>query len=276
MSQGFTSGIPISTNGTLSENSDFLVPSQKAVKTYVDSGFGGLDLATTLVAGNTTSGTDIVVSAGDDLIITDATASEIAGFSASSELVSLPVATYPSLTELAYVKGVTSDIQTQINGKQATLVSASNIKTVNSTTLLGAGDLVVRNYWINVNTLSGTVTAGATRYFGSILRAAGATAGESKIYFNENGTIAIADVIFFANTIVGSNENISMYVRLNNTTDYLVATVGAATAERRFTNTAINVPIANGDYIEMKIVTPAWGTQPTGVLMYGHLIFNGS
>lgn len=37
MSQGFTSGIPIDTDGTLSANSDFLVPSQKAVKTYVDT-----------------------------------------------------------------------------------------------------------------------------------------------------------------------------------------------------------------------------------------------
>lgn len=48
-----------------------------------------------------------------------ATASEIAGTDASKNLVSLPVATYPSLTELAYVKGVTSAIQTQIDAKQA-------------------------------------------------------------------------------------------------------------------------------------------------------------
>jgi hypothetical protein len=37
MSQGFTSGIPLSIDGTLSANSDGLVPSQKAVKTYVDT-----------------------------------------------------------------------------------------------------------------------------------------------------------------------------------------------------------------------------------------------
>lgn len=38
MSQGYTSGIPIATNTSLSPNSDALVPSQKAVKTYVDNG----------------------------------------------------------------------------------------------------------------------------------------------------------------------------------------------------------------------------------------------
>jgi hypothetical protein len=45
------------------------------------------------------------------------TASEIVISDASGFLVSAAVATYPSLTELTYVKGVTSAIQTQINTK---------------------------------------------------------------------------------------------------------------------------------------------------------------
>ena len=45
------------------------------------------------------------------------TASEIVITDASKNLVSASVATYPSLTELAYVKGVTSAIQTQLNAK---------------------------------------------------------------------------------------------------------------------------------------------------------------
>lgn len=38
MSQGFTKGTPIDTDPTMSLNSDIVVPSQKAVKTYVDGG----------------------------------------------------------------------------------------------------------------------------------------------------------------------------------------------------------------------------------------------
>lgn len=45
------------------------------------------------------------------------TASEILITNADKKIVSAPVATYPSLTELAYVKGVTSAIQTQIGNK---------------------------------------------------------------------------------------------------------------------------------------------------------------
>lgn len=45
------------------------------------------------------------------------TTNELSYFTAASTIGSLTTATYPSLTELSYVKGVTSDIQTQINSK---------------------------------------------------------------------------------------------------------------------------------------------------------------
>jgi hypothetical protein len=48
-----------------------------------------------------------------------------------------------SSTEFGYLDGVTSAIQTQLDAKQATLVSATNIKTINSTSLLGAGDISI-------------------------------------------------------------------------------------------------------------------------------------
>lgn len=50
---------------------------------------------------------------------------------------------YPSLTELRYVKGVTSAIQSQLNNKQASLVSGNNIKTINGISLLGSGNIVL-------------------------------------------------------------------------------------------------------------------------------------
>jgi hypothetical protein len=71
-------------------------------------------------------------------------------------------------TSLGYLNGVTSAIQTQLNSKQATLISNSNIKTVNGTTLLGSGDL-------------GTITpgyggTGITSYaIGDLIYASGAT-----------------------------------------------------------------------------------------------------
>jgi len=56
-------------------------------------------------------------------ILSSLTASQILALDGSGNIQSLAVATYPSLTELSYVKGVTSAIQTQLSGKQATLTN---------------------------------------------------------------------------------------------------------------------------------------------------------
>jgi len=61
------------------------------------------------------------------------TASTIASFDANKNVVSLPLATYPSLTEISYVKGVTSSIQTQFSGKQATLTAGNGINITTNT-----------------------------------------------------------------------------------------------------------------------------------------------
>lgn len=55
-----------------------------------------------------------------NLIGSELTASELIATDANKKLVSLAVATYPSLTELTYIKGVTSSIQTQIDSKFTT------------------------------------------------------------------------------------------------------------------------------------------------------------
>ena len=51
------------------------------------------------------------------VLLSNQTASTIASFDASKQVTSLPVATYPSLTELTYMKAVTSAVQTQLNAR---------------------------------------------------------------------------------------------------------------------------------------------------------------
>jgi len=62
MSQGFTKGVPIDTDVTLSANSNLLVPSQYAVKTYVTS-----ELATNAVVPTRTITTTAPLTGGGDL-----------------------------------------------------------------------------------------------------------------------------------------------------------------------------------------------------------------
>ena len=70
------------------------------------------------------------------------------------------VSVLPTGTELNFVDGVTSAIQTQLDAKQATLISGTNIKTINSTTLLGSGDILVSGTDEKVKYDAGDTTAG--------------------------------------------------------------------------------------------------------------------
>jgi hypothetical protein len=52
-----------------------------------------------------------------DAITGSGTANQIAYFLSSTAIASLPTATYPNLTELSYLKGITNNVQNQINGR---------------------------------------------------------------------------------------------------------------------------------------------------------------
>jgi hypothetical protein len=57
-----------------------------------------------------------------------------------------------------------TDLQSAINGKQDTLVSGTNIKTVNSTSILGSGDLAVQDTLVsgtNIKTINGSSVLGS-------------------------------------------------------------------------------------------------------------------
>jgi hypothetical protein len=87
------------------------------------------------------------------------TASELVATDGSKKLQSLAVATYPSLVELSYVKGVTSGIQVQINGKQAGHVNLTSLAAL----AFGATSFVkmtaAGTFALDTNTYLTTVTA---------------------------------------------------------------------------------------------------------------------
>lgn len=68
-------------------------------------------------------------------------ASTIASFDINKNVVSLPLATYPSLTELTYLKGVTSALQPQINLKATKLMAANTIRVNNTAVAANAQEI---------------------------------------------------------------------------------------------------------------------------------------
>lgn len=134
-------------------------------------------------------------------------------------------------------------------------------------------------YEINVQALTSSPADGATVYFGVLPKAPVTTAGQSKIYVRKAGKIRRAEIYVYSGT-AGSNENWSLYIRVNNTTDYLIQTVGANTSERVFSNTSLNsgngISLSAGDYFEIKGVQPTWATNPLTTIYGGRVYFEES
>jgi hypothetical protein len=103
-----------------------------------------------------------------------------------------------------------------------------------------------------------------TVYWGSGSLEPSTTADRWRIYIPQTGIITSVYIYSYANTS-GSNENWSMYIRYDNTTDTLVQTLGVSASGRTWSNTGLNIAVTQGHYIEIKEIQPAWATNPDTV-----------
>lgn len=112
------------------------------------------------------------------------------------------------------------------------------------------------------------------RYFGAYTNLAFTTTqGARRFYIPKKGRIVSVMFVFAASTaVVGTNENIVAVLRKNSTTDYAIATVATTDVYRLFNNENMNVPVAVGDYFEIKITCPTWVTNPTQIQLWGVVI----
>jgi len=158
------------------------------------------------------------------------TASQLLATDGSKNIVSLAVATYPSLTELTYLKGVTSAIQTQFTGKQASSASLTSLAglTYVSTSFVkmtGAG-----TFALDTNTyltsLSGAVLTDQT--VGQTIGATGARL--TKLWATD---------ITVSNAIVGSITGNAGTVSNATLTTALTVNTGTLTLTANVANTSV-------------------------------------
>ena len=82
---------------------------------------------------------DSITGAATSITSSDLTASRALVSDSSGKVAASSITS----TKLGYLTDVTSNIQAQINGKQATLVSGTNIKTINNNSVLGSGNITI-------------------------------------------------------------------------------------------------------------------------------------
>lgn len=125
-------------------------------------------------------------------------------------------------------------------------------------------------YVLYVQSLTSSPADGQTIYWGSIPRAPNVTAAASKAYIPKAGTIK--KVVIYSNAgTAGSAEAWSLYVRHNDTTDYLIQSLSLSTSERSWSNAAMSIVVAEGDFIEIKSVNPTWATNPLTFITGGYV-----
>jgi hypothetical protein len=173
------------------------------------------------------------------------TASRIAIFDASKNVKAANTTTYPSLTELSYVKGVTSALQTQINSK----VTLDDV------------------YFTLPFIAAGISPADATTYYYSYSAIIpSTTATNQDLSIGYNFTVIGAVMTISANTTAGTTENSTLYIR--NTTTSTSSTIGTfqtngsstVVISTTFTGLSINVDATDSFCLEW--LTPTWVTNP--------------
>lgn len=133
------------------------------------------------------------------------------------------------------------------------------------------------SYWegesitMQVQAAQSNPSSGATIFFGNLALQPNTAGATRKIYVRKKRVIRGAELYSRAST-AGSNENWSFYIRVNDTTDYLIQTVGVSANERIWSNMALSIELNAGDYFEIKAVNPTWGTPPASFTIAGNIL----
>lgn len=93
-----------------------------------------------------------------------------------------------------------------------------------------------------------------------------ASSAASRLYMPRAGTINICYGDVSVSGTLGSNQNCTLALRKNNTTDTSVTTTLQLTAaDNTFNNTTLGITVVAGDFLEFKFTSPTWTTNPTTV-----------
>lgn len=131
------------------------------------------------------------------------------------------------------------------------------------------------DYTLPVQALTNSPADGVTNYLGGYPSAPTTTVNISIQYIPVAGTINVVEIYDYSGT-AGTNQAYSYYLRLNNTVDYLIATVSSTDKERIFSNTSMNIPVVAGDFFEIKRIHPTWTTNPLTNTVGGYVLVDTS
>ena len=146
---------------------------------------------------------------------------------------------------------------------------------VDAITISGTGEVdYVGRQGYNLQFSAASFNAGdaTTYYIGGNYQDASTTANLVRIYIPKSGTIKYANFFIHVNSTLGSAETSTVSIRINNTTDVTLSSSVTCSAEtQNFSNNALSTAVVQGDYLEIKWVTPTFATNPQQLRISGSI-----
>lgn len=99
----------------------------------------------------------------------------------------------------------------------------------------------------------------------------------ARIFPGFQGWVRALAIETWATSTVGSAEDATLYLRLNNTTDTLVSSTVKFNAFRTlYQFSSLSFQFGPTDYFGLKFSMPDWATNPTGVLVTAHITMDSA
>ena len=152
-----------------------------------------------------------------------------------------------------------------LTGSETLTNKALTSPAITTPTWSGAGSPVI-TLQLNANTNISPADS-STYYFGYTgTNSPNTSANVDPFIIPANGSIFRIDLFFTVTGTLASAETFTSSFRLNNTTDTTIsASCKTDAAYQMFSNSALGITVAAGDTFQIKLVFPAWATNPTNV-----------
>ena len=187
-------------------------------------------------------------------------------------------------TGMTALNGLTGAVQTFVNDTNVTITSSGTSHTLGWSGTLADNRIASASTWNNAGEWIGLAAAvlspaDSTAYLMPFVPAlAPATSTNGREWkFTKSGTVSNVNLASFQSAN-GSSENVTVYLRNTTTaTDYLCGTftMDGGVNSNTYVNFSTSIAINTTDKWSIKILTPAWVTNPT-VVYFAVQIFNKS
>ena len=139
------------------------------------------------------------------------------------------------------------------NAKQAALVSGTNIKTVNSTSLLGSGNVAVaaQDSISLINNVAVTIGTSTTSFISFCAFTTNSAEASRQIIIPISGTIR--NLYVLTSTTQSANNSQVCTVRKNGANTAVTVTIAASAAAGTFSDTTNTVSVAAGDRLALQV-----------------------